>query len=117
MSNSITKGLAAELKWRFPWLGTNDDAGSGADVISELASWYNELTEPDSNDKQNARPICEAADCGATDNLTLLACSGGATGDIYACPTHYIEHLNAYDEGAETDGCQACTERDQDVTL
>lgn len=36
--------IKAELKSRFPWLGTDEDAGSGADVIGVLAEWY---AEPD----------------------------------------------------------------------
>ncbi len=36
--------LAALLKARFPWLGTEEDAGSGADVIQELAELYNDLS-------------------------------------------------------------------------
>lgn len=36
--------LAIILKNRFPWLGTEDSA-DGADVVQELADWYEELTE------------------------------------------------------------------------
>lgn len=34
--------IALVLKARFPWLGTEDNAGSGADVISTLADLYDE---------------------------------------------------------------------------
>ena len=43
--NSITQGLYNEMKRRFPWLGTDDDAGSGADAISQLAAWFEELEQ------------------------------------------------------------------------
>jgi hypothetical protein len=39
--NSIS---TADLRSRFPWLGTDEDAGSGADVIESLADWYEQLT-------------------------------------------------------------------------
>lgn len=32
--------IAVLLKHRFPWLGTDEDAGSGADVIQELDDFY-----------------------------------------------------------------------------
>ena len=35
--------IAEELKRRFPWLGTGEDAGSGADIIQSLTDWYDEL--------------------------------------------------------------------------
>ena len=36
--------LAEALKKEFPWLGTNRDAGSGADVIERLAEIYERET-------------------------------------------------------------------------
>lgn len=42
----VTRGklFAEVLKEHFPWLGTDDDAGSGADVIGELGELYELLT-------------------------------------------------------------------------
>jgi hypothetical protein len=37
--------LVEEMKRRFPWLGTDDEA-DGSETISELSDWYEELTEP-----------------------------------------------------------------------
>lgn len=39
--------VALELERLFPWLGTDDDAGSGADVISQLALYHAMLLEGD----------------------------------------------------------------------
>ena len=33
----------ADLQSRFPWLGIDEDAGSGANVIETLAEWYEQL--------------------------------------------------------------------------
>lgn len=38
-----TSELVAEMKRRFPWLGTEDDAAEGADTVMELVDWYEEL--------------------------------------------------------------------------
>lgn len=35
--------MLGELLERFPWLESDSDAGSGADVISALCDWYVEL--------------------------------------------------------------------------
>lgn len=42
-------------------------------------------------------PICEA--CETQYGLTLLACCGGAAGDVYLCPDDMRDHLNS---------CEAC---------
>lgn len=49
--------------------------------------------------------ICES--CGRLEGLILLACSGGASGDIYVCASHYLEHQTAHDEH---EGCAECLE-------
>jgi hypothetical protein len=36
----------AQLKDKFPWLGTQEEAGSGADVIAALSDWYEDLGAP-----------------------------------------------------------------------
>lgn len=46
MTDKEVKAMLAQvLKRRFPWLGTDLDAGSGADVIEELDRLYNDLWE------------------------------------------------------------------------
>ena len=37
--------MLAELKRHFPWLGTDEEAGSGADVIQELCDWHAALVD------------------------------------------------------------------------
>lgn len=41
---STDQDFALLLKDKFPWLGTDDEAGSGADVIGELGELYESLT-------------------------------------------------------------------------
>lgn len=40
---SINQQLANEMKRRFPWLGTSDEA-NGADAVEQLNEWYDALT-------------------------------------------------------------------------
>ena len=40
---AVNSTSTADLQSRFPWLGTDEDAGSGADVIETLADWYEQL--------------------------------------------------------------------------
>lgn len=46
----INRTIADELKHRFPWIGTEADAGSGTDVIQELVEWYHELRDQKGED-------------------------------------------------------------------
>jgi predicted RNA-binding Zn-ribbon protein involved in translation (DUF1610 family) len=52
--------VAKLLKARFTWLGTDLDAGSGADVIGALAAFYDELTpstkKPRKTKKRSTKP-------------------------------------------------------------
>ena len=40
---AVNSTSTADLQSRFPWLGTDGDAGAGADVIETLADWYEQL--------------------------------------------------------------------------
>jgi len=53
------------LRHRFPWLGTDEDAGSGADVIAQLSDIYTELGGPPTVS------TCEEEGCGAALEATV----------------------------------------------
>lgn len=42
------KQLAAELKRRFPWLDSEENA-DGADTVDALSDWYQELKDADNH--------------------------------------------------------------------
>lgn len=40
---TFQRALAVQLEIWFPWIGTDDDAGSGADIIAQIAQIHADL--------------------------------------------------------------------------
>lgn len=51
---TFQRALAVQLEIWFPWLGTDDDAGSGADIIAQIGAIHEDLLlAVESNDEES----------------------------------------------------------------